>query len=474
MHMLVTDNQRLKNYTQEHKEENNNNNNNNDIDYYLDDITIQTDKSWIENDGVLLPPIDDINININKRHSGLNSAPLTLFEIQTTSINEDISDYEQEPELNRNRTIKKEKRKINKFIDTTYNIIKIKQKPWKLPDINHNDNNNNNNNNNNDDEDVDVDVATPLLEDDISHKFATLVGDGISIEYCIPNKYLYINGLYSPKIFDSKFGSMVYANNNNINVEMRVLEHDLSESDGITILSTWIIVDIIAKCVLYQNDGGNSLYKPPINGWKRLIDNNEYHSLQKNGDLNIEIIENEIKYGSIPSPQIIELTHSSCEAIMIEYDYKQLDIKHVPHLQQWIEIIAHNITSPNNDEILKIIYIIKQEEEEEKKQDESQRAYNIFTENAEILERKRDKKLKKLDWIRRKFEFDGLLLEEEYKFSIKLSNCITYTESVLSRKIMPMTLPSPGIINSVKCDPYIKMNYILIIHIINLIMKINQ
>ena len=248
---------------------------------------------------------------------------------------------------------------------------------------------------------------------------------------------------------------MVYVNNKNINLEMRVLEHDKSEIDGISIKATWIIIDINKKIVLYQSNKGNNLYKPPMKGWKRLIDSNEYHYNfnKRGGDLEMDIISKEFKYGSIPSPEIISLKHNKNESILIEYDYKKLILKDVPYLKQWIEIIAHNITYPEKDDIFQIIYIDNNDEVEKK-------AYDIFTENKEILKTNINKKLQKLDWIRTSFEFNNLLLDSEYKFTIKLSNCISYTESNLSNLIIPMTLPSKGIINNIFCNSYKRELYI--------------
>ncbi len=75
-------------------------------------------------------------------------------------------------------------------------------------------------NENGSDDDDGIDAATPLLEDDIA---SSLVVHGVGIdEYEIPNEYLYVNGIFSPKIFDEKFKSMVYVSNKNMNLEMSI------------------------------------------------------------------------------------------------------------------------------------------------------------------------------------------------------------------------------------------------------------
>ncbi len=66
---------------------------------------------------------------------------------------------------------------------------------------------------------------------------------------------------------------------------------------------------------------------------------------------------------------------------------------------------------------------------------DSKEAYNIFTQNAEMLETQKGKKLKQLGWIRMTFELDELLLENKYKFSIKLSNCITILNQFYHQKL---------------------------------------
>ena len=51
-------------------------------------------------------------------------------------------------------------------------------------------------------------------------------------------------------------------------------------------------------------------------------------------------------------------------------------------------------------------------------------------------------------------------MEQEYKFTVKLSNSITSSESLISSSIIPLTLPSIGIINNVSCEPNTKTLFI--------------
>ncbi len=62
-------------------------------------------------------------------------------------------------------------------------------------------------------------------------------------------------------------------------------------------------------------------------------------------------------------------------------------------------------------------------------------------------------KLRKEGWCRDIYDFHNLSLQEEYKFTIKLSNTITYSESILSDIIIPKTIPDCGIIDKITCDP---------------------
>ncbi len=80
-------------------------------------------------------------------------------------------------------------------------------------------------------------------------------------------------------------------------------------------------------------------------------------------------------------------------------------------------------------------------------------------------------KLQKQGWIRKIFDFNNLLMEQKYKFQIKLSNSIYYGESIISNSIIAQTIPESGEIDSIKCNPqlhtlninykYLK-NYIII------------
>eukprot|EP01083_Nonionella_stella_P011794 33449_1 len=116
---------------------------------------------------------------------------------------------------------------------------------------------------------------------------------------------------------------------------------------------------------------------------------------------------------------------------------------------------AQNVDKNSNEE---------KEEKKEEMDDEDdgltadKRAYNVFAaNNATVHEYGADmgNKMKKgIDWIRSTFEFDELELENSYRFTVKLANCITFTESILSDTCIPMTLPAMGRISNVECDAY--------------------
>merc|ERR1712176_600420 len=81
----------------------------------------------------------------------------------------------------------------------------------------------------------------------------------------------------------------------------------------------------------------------------------------------------------------------------------------------------------------------------------SQKAWDIYSHNTQrIDDGVNDIKFKKLDWIRTKFEFDGLRDEEQYRFIVRLANAITFAESKRSQIIMPMIQPGSGKIDSVR------------------------
>eukprot|EP01083_Nonionella_stella_P181333 649234_1 len=439
----------------------------NDIDYVLEDFTVRTGTSWIERNGELLPPTDDHDRRLDgviRQRS--KDAPLSLQQLQV--------DHDDKGGVNsqlmRLKSLRKSKRGLINT-STTYNIIRIKQKGWKKAD----------------EEQMNDEPETPtpqaltkedsrsILEQAFADSEAEVELPPVQIkqftpkqsfEYVVPSDYAYVDGLYSPKIFDEKWKSMVYCHKKCDALEMRVLSHGKSEADGVSIVATWIIVDIEAKAVLYQSALGCDLYKPPTKGWKRLLDENEHHAADIKDDLECDILFKEITSGHIPCPQIIDLKCTASEAISIEYDYKKVIVDSAPNLVQWIEFIAHNLTDPEMEDIFKIIYIKKEEKEEKKEEMDDEddgltadkRAYNVFAaNNATVHEYGADmgNKMKKgIDWIRSTFEFDELELENSYRFTVKLANCITFTESILSDTCIPMTLPAMGRISNVECDAY--------------------
>ena len=300
-----------------------------------------------------------------------------------------------------------------------------------------------------------------------------MVADITDNQYIVPNEYLFIDGTYGPLKFDETFKSMIFCNNKLKSLELRVSQ---KQKDGDRILATWCIADMKQEKVYYQSRG-ESLYLPPKTGWKRVIDDNEWHS-DDNNDANITITEKELK--SFDSPEFVSMKTLKDSTITIEYDYKRLHIEDAPHCSQWIEITAHNQTHKNTDDIFEIIQLendIKDDDNNNNNNNNNNDIDNeIYSENKDNddnnekqedaifktlktnmeLAAKGDK-LQKQDWSRDIFDFTNLGLQQEYKFTIKLANSITFSESVFSESIIPKTLASIGIIDKITCDPQSKI-----------------
>merc|ERR1712241_889207 len=133
-------------------------------------------------------------------------------------------------------------------------------------------------------------------------------------------------------------------------------------------------------------------------------------------DLHVDVLDKEMVSGFVPAPRILNLKCIKREAVEIEYEYSDLAIMDAPNLRQWVEITAQNMT----------------------KREPMQWRITWLDEIRHGTKHEHDfEESKGTGWTTGKFEFPALTLHSFYRFSVKLSNCITFSQSDPSRAVAP-------------------------------------